>query len=96
MCGNPVKEGEAGVLCDRCFEWFHATCQGISKQAIKALERFDTLAWLCENCKSDLKKRKECAPLLGALKNRFDGLEEACSADIRMWLTALLRSKSKI
>ena len=25
VCGNPVKEGEAGVLCDRCLEWFHAT-----------------------------------------------------------------------
>ena len=22
-CGNPVKEGEAGVQCDKCHDWFH-------------------------------------------------------------------------
>ena len=63
VCGNPVKDGDAGVGCDKCHEWFHTACQGIPKPAVKALEKFECLAWLCTRCKSDLKdKHKRTLP----------------------------------
>ena len=51
-CGNPVKDGELGVECDMCHAWFHAVCQATPRPAIKALEKFESLAWLCADCKA--------------------------------------------
>ena len=75
-----MKEGEAGVLCDKCHKWFHAACQGISKPAIKAikeLDKFESLAWLCVNCKAELKNRKARPPMLMFLEGKFSELEKA-------------------
>ena len=88
-CGNPVKEGEAGVLCDKCHDWFHASCQGIPKAAIKALERFDSLAWLCANCKSDLKGKKPKPPSMSSLLNKLGQLEEAVQKNSEMIVNAV-------
>ena len=75
-CGNPVRDGDVGVQCDWCNEWFHAACQGTPKVAIRALERHDSLAWLCTDCKSDLKKRKEFPLPLASLESKVVQLGE--------------------
>ena len=76
-CGKLVKDGEAGVQCDACRDWFHATCQGIPKPAIKALERYDSLAWLCPECKIDLKKGKRQHDLISSLELKLTRLVES-------------------
>ena len=95
VCGNPVKEEDLGVHCDRCHEWFHAACQGIPKTAIQALERFaDYLAWVCAKCKSDLNNRKERPPLLAPLESKVAELERVIRGTWK-WLTVPCKFKSR-
>ena len=56
-CGNPVRNGQEGVQCDYCSGWFHDTCQGIEVPAIRALDRFKILSWLCVECKCAIKRK---------------------------------------
>ena len=58
-CGNPVRNGQEGVQCNCCSAWFHSTCQGIEIPAIRALDRFKILSWLCAECKCTLKRRDD-------------------------------------
>ena len=81
-CGNLVKDGEAGVQCDGCHDWFHVTCQGIPKPAIKALEKYDSLAWLCPDCKIDLKKGKRQQDLVSSLELKFTRLAESVREEL--------------
>ena len=85
-CGNPVKDGEAGVLCDRCHEWSHAACQGIPKAALKAMEKFESLAWLCPECKVDLKNKSKKSELRSrqSLENRISQLEDMIRSHLDM------------
>ena len=75
-CGEEVQVGEAGVLCDRCHNWYHTVCQGISKLALKALEKHKVLAWLCTSCKADLKRGKPHRPSLSSLTSKVESLDE--------------------
>ena len=58
-----MKKGEAGVQCDKCFDWFHTASQAIPKPAIKVLEKFGCLAWLCTRCKFELKNKNRHAQI---------------------------------
>ena len=88
-CGNPVKDGEAGVLCDRCHEWFHAACQEIPKAAIKALDKFECLAWLCANCKLDMKNKKSNPKPDPSLEIRIGQLEQAVQRQIDLMSSSI-------
>ena len=90
ICGNPVKEGEVGVLCDKCHEWFHASCQGIPKPAVKALDKYESLAWLCVNCKTDLKSRKSRLPTIASLEGKFGELEQAVRSHLELVSSSFL------
>ena len=85
-CGNQVKEGEAGVQCDKCFDWFHTSCQAIPKPAIKALEKFECLAWLCASCKSELKNKNRRAQiqLNESLETKINQLEESLKSHMEL------------
>ena len=50
-CDKEVKDGEGGVECEKCCRWYHSKCQGLSKGAMSALNKWHgTLVWLCNNC----------------------------------------------
>ena len=78
-CGEPVQAGDAGVLCDRCHNWFHPSCQGIPKPAMRALERYESLSWLCVTCKSELKTRKSPLALLAT---KFEELDKTMKSSM--------------
>ena len=51
QCNNEVMEGEGGVECEKCSRWYHSKCQGLSKGAMSALNKWHgTLVWLCDAC----------------------------------------------
>lgn len=55
-CGILVKDGDQGVECDKCLNWFHLKCQSVSKTAYSAVQKWHgTLLWLCDKCKKSLK-----------------------------------------
>lgn len=37
------------IMCDRCEDWFHGNCVGISWQKGRKLERLKK-EWICPNC----------------------------------------------
>ena len=38
VCGDPVKNSECGVSCDRCESWFHAACRAFQSQPMMPLQ----------------------------------------------------------
>ena len=77
------------MLCDRCHEWFHAACQEIPKAAIKALDKFECLAWLCANCKLDLKNTKSNPKPDPSLEIRIGQLEQAVQRQIDLMSSSI-------
>ena len=53
-CGEPVKNSDDGVQCEKCEHWFHITCQGIPKPAYEALKKYKVLSWFCSGCKAQV------------------------------------------
>lgn len=37
------------IMCDRCEDWFHGNCVGISWQKGRKLEKLKK-EWICPNC----------------------------------------------
>ena len=77
-CGEAVQDGDAGVLCDKCHNWYHTACQGISKLAMKALQKHQVLAWLCTSCRAELKRAKphQHRPTLSTLASKVHTLDQ--------------------
>ena len=57
-CKRKVKWTEAGVCCDKCDYWFHATCQGINNDKYEKLMD-DESDWMCNNCKPPTPKHPQ-------------------------------------
>ena len=85
-CGDPVRDGDNGIRCDKCLTWYHSACQSIPKAAVNAAGRFSMLHWFCSACHAsvfnDVKKdvcskTKEALDVLenGVLKNVNDQVE---------------------
>ena len=56
VCNITVKEGEGSAECEKCSRWFHNKCQGLSKGAVSAMNRWHgTLLWFCDSCSKSLK-----------------------------------------
>ena len=75
VCGNPVEDGESGVQCDKCSNWFHASCQLVPSDAVVALEKFKILTWLCAECKPTLIKQSRVSEKITQLENKVAGLD---------------------
>ena len=76
-CGkivDPSKNGEAGIKCDYCSDWYHAACQMVPKAAVTAVGKFSMIHWFCGNCRATLFGKPEEAPV-EKLKDRLDALE---------------------
>ena len=51
VCCKPVKSRDHGILCDRCVEWTHAACCGVSTKEYNHLTSLgDSQEWLCPKC----------------------------------------------
>ena len=74
-CGEAVVD--LGVQCDRCHSWYHSACQGISKLALRALDRHKVLAWLCTHCKDEMKRNRKQQVTLASLADKVDSLGES-------------------
>ena len=64
VCNSEVKHGDGGgVECEKCQRWFHSKCQGLTKWAITALNKWHgTLLWVCDQCKISLKVKDKPQP----------------------------------
>ena len=84
VCGEPVRNNDLGVQCDKCDKWYHTSCQGISQPAYDAINEFHkVLFWLCPACKDSLKGTDiPDIPNPAALESKMDELVTA--VDTRM------------
>ena len=71
-CGELVRTQDLGVLCDKCEQWYHASCQDIPKAAYEALVRFEVLSWLCPECKKSIKQGEK---RMYSLESKVEQLE---------------------
>ena len=51
QCQRAVKWNDArgGIFCEGCRQWFHADCEGMSRQIYEILGSTD-ISWICINC----------------------------------------------
>ena len=75
VCGNPVEDGQSGVQCEKCTNWFHSACQLIPPAAVTALERFKVLSWFCAECKTTLTKQPKASEKISQLELKVAGLD---------------------
>ena len=95
-CGIAVQDGDIGIRCDCCQNWFHAACQAVPKPAVKALERYTKfLAWLCNTCKVAVKKNKG-QPDTKSLEGKFHTLETAVCTQMRLMSESLLKQEQAL
>ena len=50
-CNLEVKKNNLGVECDLCLNWYHCHCQEISRSAYNALNRHDSVSFICTMCR---------------------------------------------
>lgn len=43
-CGRPINPDLLYIMCDKCQQWFHASCVGVSK------EEAENVNFLCSDC----------------------------------------------
>ena len=82
-CGEPVRNSECGVSCDKCEKWFHVSCQGIPKPAYDALTKYKVLVWLCPECKESLHVKGHDASNMVALETKVDQLASLVHTHMR-------------
>lgn len=79
VCGNPVEDGQSGIhrgiQCDKCSDWFHASCQVVPPEAVQAMDDFPILIWLCAECKPTLPKQSRVSERISQLESRLAGLD---------------------
>ena len=50
-CNLEVKKNQLGVECDLCLYWYHCQCQEISRSAYNALDKHDSVSFICSMCR---------------------------------------------
>ena len=85
-CGELVRTQDLGVLCDKCEQWYHASCQDIPKAAYEALVRFEVLSWLCPECKKSIKQGEK---RMYSLESKVEQLEHSVKAHTDMIIQSL-------
>ena len=73
MIVDPSKNGEAGIKCDMCSNWYHATCQLVPKAAVTAVGKFTMIHWFCSVCRVSLFGKSDVS--LKKMEHRLDTLE---------------------
>lgn len=56
VCGLEVKDGQLGLECDICQNWFHTFCQSVSRPAYNALQKHAVVAFVCTFCRAKVVK----------------------------------------
>ena len=84
VCGNPVEDGQCGVQCDKCSNWFHASCQVVPSEAVRALDKFPILTWLCSECKPTLSKQSPFSEKMNQLENKVACLDESLREHMKL------------
>ena len=80
-CGALVRDDECGgIECDICKKWFHPSCEGLTNEAVAAIDRHK-LFWLCGECKSYVENFQEIVaggkdPLLSELTEGLTKMEQ--------------------
>ena len=49
-CRSEVQDGQDGVCCEVCRGWFHAKCEGLSKEKYEELQEKEEEPWWCKKC----------------------------------------------
>ena len=76
-CGRKVTDGVDAVECEKCLNWFHCKCQGISKPALNALRKWHgTLLWLCDKCTEAVKEKTQPICECNKIKSTVSKLEQ--------------------
>ena len=75
VCGNPVKDGQSGVECDKCGMWFHSACQLVPSAAVTALKKIAVLTWFCTECKASLTKQPKLNKKITQLESKVADLD---------------------
>ena len=92
VCGEPVRNSDDGVLCDKCDHWFHISCQDVPKPAYEALKKYKMLSWLCDECRVVVKK--DSSRLLIALESKMDHLDRVVKEQLGR-MTQCLREQER-
>lgn len=57
-CRRKVTNKDQAILCDRCNEWMHATCEKVGEDILKQVEEEILKIWFCGDCSTQYKISK--------------------------------------
>ena len=101
-CGQPVTDGDDGVMCLRCSCWYHRECEGVSKVSYKAMGKHTRLSFICTPCTKAMetkdRTRKGAPPPCKCLElqNQVEQLEGLIGANADMIKKALQAQSSEL
>lgn len=73
-CKNNVSDLDSGVQCDRCHQWSHAKCVGISPAAYNALHKVNGFKYFCDDCTPNVDRLLAMEKRLETVEERVDSL----------------------
>lgn len=50
ICSKCVKDNQAGIECENCFQWYHKQCIHQSTKSYEAFQKNSGLTWICASC----------------------------------------------
>ena len=94
-CGEPVRNSDDGVQCEKCELWSHFTCQAIPKPTYEALKRYKVLSWFCNSCKAGRNATKSDAKSLVSLEGKalvsLEGKVDQLSREVKEHLGKMVQ-----
>ena len=97
-CGkvvDPALNGEAGIECDKCGDWYHATCQMVPKAAVTAVGRYSMIHWFCSSCRVGLLGNSKTDNSLNMMACRLEKLETVVTRSISEQVESLTKAVTR-
>ena len=86
-CEVVVGEGEKGLQCDDCQQWYHAQCEGIDGAWYRKMQKVEI--WFCRKCKCSLKRQAEMVRRLKEERDRLKAEQRRYDEQIKELMESL-------
>ena len=99
VCVKVVLDGDQGIACDSCHDWYHLVCQGIPEILYEHMGDIPGMRWFCRNCDGRVAELeagyKELEKEQKVVKTGMVKLAEE-QGNFRMWMEGMQKTMSEL